>query len=149
MKKLVCLAFFSLLSIIAFAQSRCETCNGSGGMVCRYCSGYGVVVTTVWNPYMGCYQNVQTVCGACQGYKRVVCNTCGGRGTVSSPSFGGQTSWFVKTTYKCSICKSGNGCSGYWGIYHTNGTYEGTCKNSDGWGHTCGHSPEKHGLKSW
>ena len=64
--------------------------------------------------------------------------------TSSSP-----TSWFKKTTNKCSICKSGNGCSGYWGIYHSNGTYEGNCSNSDGYGHRCGHGPEKHGLKRW
>lgn len=52
---------------------------------------------------------------------------------------------FVKTRNKCSKCS----CSGYWGYKHGNGTYEGNCSNSDGWGHTCGHGPEKHGLRKW
>lgn len=52
---------------------------------------------------------------------------------------------FVKTKNKCSKC----GCSGYWGYKHGNGTYEGNCSNSDGHGHTCGHGPEKHGLRKW
>lgn len=53
---------------------------------------------------------------------------------------------FVKTKNKCTKC---NGCTGYWGYKHYNGTYEGKCSNSDGWGHTCGHGPEKHGLRKW
>lgn len=52
---------------------------------------------------------------------------------------------FVKTRNGCSKCD----CSGYWGYKHGNGTYEGRCSNSDGHGHTCGHGPEKHGLKKW
>lgn len=52
---------------------------------------------------------------------------------------------FVKTSNRCSKC----GCSGYWGYKHHNGCYEGSCSNSDGHGHTCGHGPEKHGLKKW
>lgn len=52
---------------------------------------------------------------------------------------------FVKTKNRCQKCS----CSGYWGYKHLNGTYEGSCSNSDGHGHTCGHSPEKHGLRSW
>ena len=59
------------------------------------------------------------------------------------------TKWFKKTKSKCSICKSGNGCSGYRGIYHSNGIYEGNFQNSDGWGHRCGHGPEKHGFRRW
>lgn len=71
-------------------------------------------------------------------------------GSYSSQSMSGSpTKWFKKTKNKCSICKSGNGCSGYWGTYHSNGTYEGACQNSDGWGHRCSHGPEKHGLKRW
>lgn len=53
---------------------------------------------------------------------------------------------FVKTKKKCSKC---SGCNGYWGYKHGNGTYEGNCQNTDGHGHTCGHGPEKHGLKKW
>lgn len=52
---------------------------------------------------------------------------------------------FVKTNCRCDKC----GCSGYWGYRHDNGTYEGGCQNTDGWGHRCGHSPEHHGLRSW
>lgn len=54
---------------------------------------------------------------------------------------------FVKTKNKCT--KSNCSCSGYWGYKHDNGTYEGACSNTDGHGHTCGHGPEKHGLKKW
>lgn len=53
---------------------------------------------------------------------------------------------FVKTRNKCSRC---SGCTGYWGYKHGNNTYEGSCSNTDGHGHTCGHGPEKHGLKKW
>ncbi len=71
-------------------------------------------------------------------------------GSYSTQSISGSpTKWFKKTKNKCTICKTGNGCSGYWGIYHSNGTYEGSCQNSDGWGHKCGHGPEKHGLKKF
>lgn len=54
---------------------------------------------------------------------------------------------FVKTKNKCT--KSNCSCSGYWGYKHDNGTYEGAFSNTDGHGHTCGHGPEKHGLKKW
>lgn len=58
-----------------------------------------------------------------------------------------KTKKFVKTKNKCT--KSNCSCSGYWGYKHDNGTYEGACSNTDGHGHTCGHGPEKHGLKKW
>lgn len=54
---------------------------------------------------------------------------------------------FVKTGNRCN--KSNCSCSGYWGYKHQNGTYEGSCSNTDGHGHTCGHGPEKHGLRKW
>lgn len=54
---------------------------------------------------------------------------------------------FEKTSFRCQ--KSNCSCSGYWGYKHGNGTYEGNCTNSDGHGHTCGHGPEKHGLRKW
>lgn len=57
------------------------------------------------------------------------------------------TKQFVKTRNGCT--KSNCRCSGYWGYKHNNGTYEGACSNTDGHGHTCGHGPEKHGLKKW
>ena len=57
------------------------------------------------------------------------------------------TKQFVKTRNRCT--KSNCSCSGYWGYKHNNGTYEGTCSNTDGHGHTCGHGPEKHGLRKW
>lgn len=56
-----------------------------------------------------------------------------------------NTKKFVKTSNKCSKCS----CSGYWGYKHQNGTYEGACMNRDKFGHTCGHGPEKHGLRKW
>lgn len=58
-----------------------------------------------------------------------------------------QRPTFVKTNARCG--HSNCSCSGYWGFKHTNGTYEGSCSNSDGWGHTCGHSPSSHGLRNW
>ena len=54
---------------------------------------------------------------------------------------------FVKTSYRCK--KSNCSCSGYWGYKHGNGTFEGSCSNSDGHRHTCGHGPESHGLRKW
>ncbi len=63
--------------------------------------------------------------------------------TASSVS----TRKFVKTKNRCR--HSNCSCSGYWGYKHDNGTYEGVCSNTDGHGHTCGHGPEKHGLKKW
>lgn len=57
----------------------------------------------------------------------------------------GSSKTFVKTKNKCSKCS----CSGYWGYKHQNGTYEGSCSNTDAYGHKCGHGPEKHVLKKW
>ena len=65
----------------------------------------------------------------------------------SSVPKGDKYRTFVKTKNKCQ--KSNCSCSGYWGYKHGNGTYEGNCSNTDGHGHTCGHGPEKHGLKKW
>lgn len=61
-----------------------------------------------------------------------------------NPSFRNRPS-FVKTKFRCDKCS----CSGYWGYRHDNGTYEGNCSNTDSWGHTCGHSPQHHGLQNW
>lgn len=63
----------------------------------------------------------------------------------SSSSANDKYRTFVKTKNKCRNCS----CSGYWGYKHGNGTYEGNCQNTDGHGHTCGHGPEKHGLRKW
>lgn len=44
-------------------------------------------------------------------------------------------------------CKHrGCNCRAYIGYQLPNGRYSGKCQNSDGWGHTCGHSPKEHGL---
>lgn len=67
--------------------------------------------------------------------------------TSAAASSSAKTKKFVKTKDKCT--KSNCSCSGYWGYKHDNGTYEGACSNTDGHGHTCGHGPEKHGLKKW
>ncbi len=64
-----------------------------------------------------------------------------------APSSSKPTTRFVKTSNRCS--HSNCSCSGYWGLKHDNGTYEGACSNTDGHGHTCGHGPEKHGLRRW
>ena len=87
-----------------YSQTKCGTCNGSGGMTCRYCGGNGYVVGSVWNPYIGCYQNIQTVCSACQGYRRVYCTTCGGNGWVASPSFQGKQAYYAECSHNCG-CK--------------------------------------------
>lgn len=65
----------------------------------------------------------------------------------ATTSSSAKTKNLVKTKNKCT--KSNCSCSGYWGYKHGNGTYEGACSNTDGHGHTCGHGPEKHGLKKW
>lgn len=52
---------------------------------------------------------------------------------------------FKKTKNKCTKCS----CKGYWGYKHGNGTYEGNCSNTDSWGYTCKHGPEKLGLRKW
>ncbi|MGM9833733.1 MAG: hypothetical protein ACI31A_08630, partial [Candidatus Limisoma sp.] len=65
----------------------------------------------------------------------------------SSSSANDKYRTFVKTKNKCR--NSNCSCSGYWGYKHGNGTYEGNCQNTDGHGHTCGHGPEKHGLRKW
>lgn len=107
------------------------------------------------------YVIVNETCTQCRGYGAIAtmygpipCNNCNGQGVVSvkrkinrssNIPFKGGT--FVKTNYKCK--HNSCDCSGYWGYKHGNGTYEGKCQNSDGWGHTCNHSPEDHGLKSW
>ena len=58
-----------------------------------------------------------------------------------------KTYKYVKTRNKCT---NGNcQCRGYWGKKHDSGTYEGRCSNSDGFGHPCGHGPEKHGLRKY
>lgn len=66
-------------------------------------------------------------------------------GNGSNISFGASTTKFVKTNAPCDECS----CSGYWGIKHDSGAYEGDCQNTDQWGHRCGHSPRHHGLKQY
>ena len=100
--------------------------------ICPYCGGYGSIQT-----YYGPMQ-----CQACLGSGQVAVNPSG-----SNPSFGSSTRKLVQTDASCDngACQ----CRGYKGYKHDNGTYEGLCQNSDGYGHTCRHSPEKHGLRSW
>lgn len=66
------------------------------------------------------------------------------RGAVSTEAYGGS---FTKTRNRCthSACH----CSGFWGYKHLNGTFEGRCSNSDGNGHTCGHTANYHGLRNY
>lgn len=97
--------------------------------------------------------------GGRQTTVKIRCSFCRGKGyvirTVKSQSSekevsqdvakGSETKSFTKTRNKCTKCS----CSGYWGYKHQNGTYEGSCSNSDQYGHKCGHGPEKHGLRKW
>lgn len=123
MKKFICIIIFlyyAFLSMDAQQYARCPQCYGYG------------TVTTFYGP--------------------MYCPTCGGSGVVivsNNPIFQGASDYktFVKTKIRCQ--KDNCSCSGYWGYEHLNGTYEGSCSNSDGHGHPCGHSPKQHGLKSW
>lgn len=148
MKKVFAFLLLAFFFTNVFAQTTCSNCGGYGKFLCNTCGGGGVIYQQIWNPYYGIYQSVPYRCAACNGYGALICSNCEGRGYVvsASPSFQGSTTSFVKTNAKCKTC---SGCSGYWGIKHLNGTYEGACSNSDGWGHRCGHGPEKHGLRKW
>ena len=149
MKKFLFIFLSLTTAIVAYPQTKCSLCNGQGKFLCNGCGGKGVIYQQIYNPYYGVYQTVPYRCAGCGGYGAIMCQNCGGRGyTMSSPNFQSNKT-FVRTSYGCKICKNGKGCSGYWGYYHSNGTYEGRCTNSDGWGHPCGHGPEAHGLKSW
>lgn len=102
-------------------------------ITCTNCGGYGSVQT-----YYGIMQ-----CPYCAGTGMINVNSASG----PNVSFGSSTRRLVQTDAECDYgaCQ----CSGYKGYKHDNGTYEGLCQHSDGYGHTCGHSPEKHGLRSW
>jgi hypothetical protein len=120
---IITLTFFALLTTSSSPQTpvRCSTCGGSG------------VVVVGYNYYGGAVTNY--------------CPTCGGRGYIiyqqNNPSFQGNK--LVRTDAKCK--KGGCRCSGYIGYKTSGGLYKGACQNSDGWGHTCGHSPKDHGLQ--
>ena len=131
------IVFFILTTVLLF----CSSCGSKQvteyevpeTMTCPNCAGYG---------------SVQTYYGIMQ------CPTCAGMGTVSvsstsgpNISFGASTRKLVQTDAECD--HGSCNCSGYKGYKHDNGTYEGLCQHSDGYGHTCGHTPEYHGLKSW
>ena len=141
------------------------SCGGGGSSsttyseVCATCNGYGVIVDQATG-----YKRVCPACGnpctACGGFGLATdyygnlgnCVYCSGTGrnqnksgNGSNVSFGARTTKFVKTNAKCDECS----CSGYWGIKHDSGAYEGDCQNTDQWGHRCGHSPSHHGLKQY
>lgn len=143
MKKFIFFLLLIACSFAASAQNSCSSCQGYGKVRCGSCGGSGVIYQQVWNPYYGVYQTVPYRCATCGGYGALICSNCGGKGYVPSPSF--KNTKPVKTNAKCNKCS----CSGYQGIYHTNGTYEGNCSNTDQWGHRCGHGPEAHGLRKW
>lgn len=56
---------------------------------------------------------------------------------------GGDKAVYVKGA---TCGESGCHCDGYMGTQTPSGRYKGKCINTDGWGHTCGHSPSDHGL---
>lgn len=71
--------------------------------------------------------------------------SCDSNESGSNVSFrgGGNKPVYVKG----ASCKEGGcQCDGYMGTITPSGNYKGKCINSDGWGHTCGHSPSDHGL---
>ena len=124
MKKYLLFLFALLVTIDGYSQTRmvCGTCNGYKRLLCRYCGGSDSVLQPYFNPYYGCWMQQSVPCGGCGGFGSVVCGNCQGTGVVivynrnNNLPFRGQTSWFKKTSYKCKICKGGNGCS--WTFAH-------------------------------
>ncbi len=101
----------------------CTTCGGSGQV-------YG-------------YYGPQN-CPGCTAYGRSPQYTQTEK--VYNPSFkGGSKAVSVKVN-GCSGGAGGCQCTKYIGTLTSTGLYKGRCQNSDGWGHTCNHSPENHGL---
>ena len=60
------------------------------------------------------------------------------RSAISFGSGGDKPVYMKGYTYR--------NCDGYKGFRTPSGIYKGECQNTDGWGHRCGASPEKHGL---
>jgi len=104
-----------------YVRQTCGYCAGTGAV----CVGYNYYGYPVYQP----------------------CANCGGTGIVlvptQSPSFQGNKKVKV-TDAPCN--HRGCRCNAYIGYQTPSGTYTGKCQNSDGWGHTCNHSPEEHGL---
>lgn len=94
MKKEALILVILLLCIKGFSQSiqTCSTCSGSGAVICLNCGGHGSVVMTLFDPYIG-YYNQAVLCPICGGYGKVVCPNCGGQGKIMvyGPSFGSKT----------------------------------------------------------
>lgn len=152
MRKSLFLLLILLFTVPAISQNRCNSCNGQGKFICKVCSGYGMVYSNIWNPYIGCYQQIATACNNCGGYGAFTCNTCGGRGYINSvgPSFKGKWINVSVNTPKCagyagSLCS----CRRFIG-QRLAGTdyYKGSCSNYIN-GHRCGHGPGAHGLKEY
>lgn len=95
---------------------------------------------------MGFYVKMYATYGYIGEGKQPALDYVGDKEDEFSYANGDRYRTFVKTKNKCSKC---SGCFGYWGYKHGNGTYEGSCSNTDGHSHTCGHGPEKHGLRKW
>ena len=151
---------FIIMLVLILASCAGESSSSTTySEVCGTCNGYGVIVDQVTGYKRVCPAcgNPCTVCGgfglATDYYGNVGnCVYCSGTGRKqnnsgngSNISFGARTTKFVKTNAKCDECS----CSGYWGIKHDSGAYEGDCQNTDQWGHRCGHSPSHHGLKQY
>lgn len=137
MKKLISFIFLCFVSLLLGTSSNTISAGAPQNyvrQVCGYCAGKGSVL--VGYNYYG-YPLFQ-MCSNCSGTGSVVV-------PVSSPSFKGKGNKRVKVTN--APCKhSGCRCSAYIGYQTPSGSYTGKCQNSDGWGHTCNHSPEEHGL---
>lgn len=118
-----------LLLTLGFVVLLATSSNPQTPVKCSNCGGSGVVF--VGYNYYGqpMYQ---------------YCTVCGGKGVVYNVPFRGDKYVYVKGA-KCT--KGGCHCDGYKGVQTSTGLYKGACQNTDGWGHTCGHSPKDHGLQ--
>lgn len=148
---------YTVMIILLLILTSCGGCDSSTNYseVCGVCNGHGVILDPATGLNRVCYE-CGNPCTACGGYGFVgyyKCAYCGGSGrnqssniNGSNPSFGlGNTKKKISTTATCDECS----CSGYMGIKHNSGAYEGNCCNTDQGGHRCGHSPRHHGLKQY
>ena len=77
-------------------------CNGTGKFKCNNCNGYGAVLATVYNQFLGIYQQVTQPCMNCRGYGYFLCSDCNGYGYFSCSDCRGYG------YFSCSDC-NGNG----------------------------------------
>lgn len=112
--------FFVAMALMApicvSAQQQCSNCGGMGATRCPYCSGYGYVTATVWDPYYGIYQQVAQPCGYCSGYGAVRCGGCSGSGYAKSSTFKSKQDP-IKTRETVRIICSTGADKGIYSVY--------------------------------